>query len=44
LNRINKTTHKKWADLVRSIIPLGEDDPNHWWIYSFLINNRLQKK
>ena len=31
-------------EMVRSIIPLGEDDPNHWWIYSFLINNRLQKK
>tara|TARA_R100000152_G_scaffold18399_1_gene10198 strand:+ start:10119 stop:10256 length:138 start_codon:yes stop_codon:yes gene_type:complete len=38
-----KTTHRTWSYLIKKIVPEGEKG-RHWWLYSWLMNNRTLKK
>ena len=38
----SKTTHQRYQDMIIRLIPKGEDDPLHWWVYSYLKGNPIK--
>ena len=35
-------THKRYQEMLDRLIPKGEDDPLHWWVYSYLKGNQIK--